>query len=125
MLLTISILIGSSVLTFSQKFVTLDQYKRYYIENAGSIHGIEGIWSKYTTFTFNTSVKDLPEEIVVIIREGTIYKQYTIENECYRPTPGTREFNNTISGFQYKRYNDNTEETTYGSTFSLYENNHY
>jgi len=107
----------------SQKYRTLKEYQEYFISNYQTIDKIEGIWYEQHTLTINENSNNSDPKINVIVKEGTSYIQYTFENGYYLPTSGTKEFNFTTSGYQYKRYFEEINKNLYGEPFYLYNNN--
>jgi len=119
----IIVLILIQLSSSSQKYRTAEQFQKYYLENINSINKIEGIWYCHTSATLNSAKSDHDPQVVAIIKEGQSFKQYTLKNGFYEPIPGIRGFENITSGYQYKRYYDDTGETLYGDPFYLYGNN--
>jgi hypothetical protein len=118
----ISIIIGISLNTYGQKFRTMEQYQNYFIENYKTLDKIEGIWYNLSKLIVNNNIKNYDPEIVAIIKEGDVYKQYTLKDGYYSPVSGTRAFKYTTSGYQYNRYYEEENKTYYGEPFYLYNN---
>ncbi len=106
-------------ISFCQKYRTMEQFQQHFIENLNSIDEIEGIWYLNSTAQINEHIEKQDPEIVAVIKENGYYMQYTLENGYYIPIEGSRKFAKTSSGYQYIRYYDDVNMTSYGDPFYL------
>lgn len=99
---------------FSQKYRTLEQFQKYFIDNYKSIDKIEGIWQVKIFFTPASMNKDNEDWYIAIIKEGTEYKGYKLENGYFSPGNYNITFSSKSNNqYQIKAFNYNVSETFY------------
>jgi len=103
---------------FSQKYRTLEQFQKYFIDNYKSINKIEGIWQVKIFFTPVSMNKDNEDWYIAIIKEGSEYKGYKLENGYFSPGNYNISFSSkSYNQYQIKAFNYNVSETFYDDFF--------
>jgi S1-C subfamily serine protease len=83
--------------TFAQKYSTIEQFKKYFLENYTSLDEIEGIWNVFPSISVNDNYNrnksgTLENYTIVIIKDIGVFSEYTMAYGIYQPQKWSNRF---------------------------------